>query len=185
MLPEISLHILDIVQNSIKAEAKSIHIGIKADTARDLLCVEIEDDGTGMTQEQLQNAMDPFYTTRTTRKTGFGLSFLKYAAEFTGGSFELCSKTGQGTTVTAVFKLSSINRMPMGSITDTVRLLIASNPQIDFIYSCRMDERAFTLDTREIREIMGDIPLDAPEIACYLKEYLSENHLEIDPQKIL
>lgn len=185
MMPEISLNILDIAQNSIRAEASLIQLSVLADTASDTLTVRIEDDGKGMTPEQAQHALDPFFTTRTTRKIGLGLPFFKFSAESTGGRFEIRSQPGVGTTVEAVFVLSSIDRMPLGDMTSTLHILITMNPQLDFLYTFKVNEHQFALDTREIREIMGDIPFTTPEVSSYIKEYLTENHSEVNPDKIL
>lgn len=180
MMPEISLNILDVAQNSIRAEAKLVEIDIIADRAKDTLTVKIIDDGYGMSEEQVKKVIDPFYTTRTTRKVGLGVPFFKLAAESSGGSFSIHSEVGKGTEVTAVFGLSNIDRMPLGNIMDTIHMLITFNLQLDFLYHYRVDEKEFTLDTREFREIMGDVPLDAPEISAYIKDYLTENKLEVD-----
>ena len=112
MLTEISLNILDIAQNSIRACAKLVEIIVSARTASDELTIIIKDDGHGMTDEQLNSVTDPFFTTRTTRKIGLGIPFYKMAAECTGGSFSIVSEKNKGTTVTAVFKISHIDRMP-------------------------------------------------------------------------
>ena len=185
MMTEISLNILDVVQNSIRAEASLIEISVLADSKSDTLTILIQDNGTGMSIQEVQKALDPFYTTRTTRKIGLGIPFFKYAAESTGGNFEIRSKPGTGTLVTAVFTLSSIDRMPLGDMTSTMHLLITMNPQIDFSYLFKIDGCSFKLDTREIREIMGNISFTATEVSQYIREYLIENHRETDSKKIL
>ena len=113
MMPELSLNILDVTQNSVTAGANLIKINISASTADDRLTISISDNGCGMTEEQVKNVTDPFFTSRTTRKVGLGIPFFKMAAELTGGSFRIESKVGEGTTTTAVFGLSSIDRMPL------------------------------------------------------------------------
>ena len=155
-------------------------ITVSADTGNDRLTVVNADDGCGMTEEELARVTDPFFTTRTTRKVGLGVPFFKEAAELTGGSFDIRSVPGKGTVVTAVFVLSSIDRMPLGDISATIHNLVVYHPDTDFCYIYKYDGKSFTLDTRQFREILGDIPFDTPEISSYIMEYLTENKLETD-----
>lgn len=179
MFSEISLHILDIVQNSISARASLIEITVNIDNTSDTLTVIIKDNGSGMTDDELSKAVDPFYTTRTTRKNGFGVPFFKAASEMTGGSFEISSEKGKGTAVKAVFVLSSIDRMPLGNMTDTLISLIDTNCRIDFIYNYSFDERSFTLDTRQLKKTLGNVPIDLPEVTVFLTRYLDDNTAEV------
>ncbi len=180
MMTEISLNILDVAQNSIKAGADLITIRVKADTGSDELSIMIEDNGCGMSREQLEKVTDPFFTSRTTRNVGLGVPFFKEAAELTGGSFDIESEEGKGTRVTAVFVLSSIDRMPLGDISQTIHDLIVYNTSIDFIYQYGYNDRSFTMDTREFKEILGDIPFDVPEVSSYILDFLNENKAETD-----
>ena len=180
MMTEISLNILDVAQNSVRADAGLITISVTVDSKDDKLVVSIEDDGCGMSKEQLKSVTDPFFTTRTTRKVGLGIPFYKQAAEDTGGSFEICSEVGKGTTVTAVFVLSHIDRMPLGDINSTIHTLIHYNTGLDFLYKYQVDDRGFELDTREFKQILGDVELDSYEVSEYIKEYLNENKTEVD-----
>lgn len=180
MMPEISLNILDIVQNSVRAKASLIQISIIASTSEDTLTVIIEDNGCGMSREQLQRATDPFFTTRTTRMAGLGVPFFKLAAESSDGEFDIQSEQGKGTVTKAVFGLSNIDRMPLGDINGTVYMLVTRNTDIDFVYLYKVNDRSFVLDTREFRAILGDVPLDSYEVSGYIKEYLNENKLEAD-----
>ena len=180
MMPEISLNVLDVAENSTRAGASLVRITVEADFEKDRLTITIADDGCGMTPEQVAQVTDPFYTSRTTRKVGLGVPFFKYAAESTGGSFSIDSEVGVGTTVTAVFVLSHIDRMPLGDITSTIHTLVVYHPETDFLYRYCFDGHSFTLDTREFREILGDVPFDTPEISQYIKDYLTENKLEAD-----
>lgn len=175
MLPEISLNILDITENSVKAKATKIEIDVFADFKTDNLTVKIIDNGCGMTSEQLNSVTNPFFTTRTTRKVGLGIPFYKMAAESTGGSFDIESEVNVGTTVTAVFKLSHIDRMPMGDIALTMWQLITMHEEINFVFKYKVDEKGFTLDTNEFREVLGDISFSEPEVSRYIKDYLKEN----------
>jgi anti-sigma regulatory factor (Ser/Thr protein kinase) len=180
MMAEISLNVLDVANNSIRAGADLIEIKVQIRRDQDILRVVITDNGCGMTEEQLKHVEDPFFTTRTTRKIGLGVPFFKMAAISTGGTFDITSTVGKGTTVTAEFKLSHIDRMPLGDMNCTVHTLIILNTQIDFIYNYEFDGNHFTLDTREFRQILNDLPLNSPEVSAYIKEYLYENQKETD-----
>ncbi len=180
MMTEISLNILDVAENSTRAGAKLVQITVDADFPADRLTVTIADDGCGMTPEQVARVTDPFFTSRTTRKVGLGVPFFKLAAESTGGSFSIESEAGAGTTVTAVFVLSHIDRMPLGDISSTIHTLVVYHPETDFLYRYRYNGREFTLDTREFKEILGDIPFSEPEISAYILDLLNENKLETD-----
>lgn len=185
MMTEISLNVLDVAQNSVRAKASLVEISVEADINADTLTIVIKDNGCGMTEEQVHNVTDPFYTTRTTRKVGLGVPFFKMAAESSGGSFSITSEVGKGTTVTAVFGLSDIDRMPLGDMTSTMHTLITMNDGMDFLYTYKVNERQFILDTREFREILGGVPLNTPEVSTYIKEYLTENKKETDNGIIL
>lgn len=180
MMTEISLNILDVAENSTRANASLVQITVEADTGSDRLTVAIADNGCGMSQEQVERVTDPFYTSRTTRKVGLGVPFFKYAAEATGGSFTIQSEQNVGTVVTAIFVLSHIDRMPLGDITSTIHTLVVYHPETDFIYRYCYNGRSFTLDTREFRQILDGVPFDTPEISSYIKEYLTENKQETD-----
>lgn len=180
MMPEIALNVLDIAQNSVRAEASLIQISVDVNQPADTLTIIIGDNGCGMTQEQIAHVEDPFFTTRTTRKIGLGVPFFKMAAISTGGSFSIISEPGRGTTVTAVFGLSHIDRMPLGDINGTIHTLITFNTHIDFLYVYRFNDKSFSLDTREFRKILENVPLDMPEVSQYIREFLDENKLETD-----
>lgn len=184
MLPEISLNILDITENSVKAKATKITIKVIADFKKDDLLVEILDNGCGMSKEQVEMVTNPFFTTRTTRKVGLGIPFFKMAAESTGGSFDIESKLSFGTTVKAVFKLSHIDRMPMGDLTATMWQLITMHEEINFVFDYKVDNKGFTLDTNEFREVLGDISFTEPQVSAYIKEYLKENITDTNGEKI-
>ena len=177
-MQELSLNVLDIVQNSISARATLILLDVISDTAANKLTITVRDNGGGMTEEQVRSVTDPFFTSRKTRRVGLGVPFFKMAAEMTGGSFEIGSQVGVGTFLCAEFCTDSIDCMPLGDINGTVHALVTLNPQIDFVYTRRIDSRSFTLDTRELREILGDIEFSEPEVATFIREYLDAN----DPQ---
>ncbi len=177
---ELSLNVMDIAQNSISAEASRITISVVEDQREDLLSISVEDNGKGMSQETVQKVIDPFYTTRTTRSVGLGIPLFKMEAEMTGGSFKIDSQLGVGTTLTAVFKPSSVDMIPLGDINGTVQLLISCNPQLDFVYHRVLrtqegEQREFTLETTELRQVLGEeVPLDTPDVVLWIKDYLSE-----------
>jgi anti-sigma regulatory factor (Ser/Thr protein kinase) len=180
MMTELSLNVLDIANNSIRAGADLIEIIIEIQRDLDRLAITIADNGCGMTREQLQRVEDPFFTTRTTRRIGLGVPFFKMAALSTGGTFTIRSVPGTGTTVNAVFGLSHIDRMPLGDMNSTMHTLITLNTQIDFLYTYLFDGKMFTLDTRQFREVLDGVPFNAPEVSAYIKEYLEENQRETD-----
>lgn len=184
MMPEISLSVLDIAQNSIHANATLIIIEIAIDTKLDSLLLKISDNGYGMTSAQLQNATDPFYTTRTTRKIGLGIPFLKAQTIITGGTFHIESVPLQGTTIICNYVLSHINRMPLGDMVSTIHALVTGNINIDFIYTYKVDGSSFTLETKEFRAILGEIPFNTNEVSNYIRDYLSENMEEINQKNI-
>ena len=171
---ELSLNVLDIAQNSIAAGANLVAIMVEEDTAADRLTIRIEYDGRGMTPEQVERVRDPFYTTRTTRKMGMGIPLFRMAAEMAGGGLEIVSESGRGTCVTATFGLSNIDRMPLGDMAGTMAALIRLNPQIDFLYRRRRDGREEALDTRELRQVLGDVPLDQPDVMEWVNGALEE-----------
>lgn len=172
---ELSLNILDIAQNSIAADAQLITVEVIEDTSLNTLAVNIIDNGRGMTEEQLMSVRDPFFTTRTTRKVGMGIPLFKLAAEQTGGCFSVNSALGKGTQVSAVFKTDSIDFTPLGDISSTVVMLVTMNTDREFIYRHKRDGNEFVFDTREIKQILGDVPLNEPEITAWIREYINEN----------
>lgn len=180
---ELSLNVMDIAQNSISAGASLITLEVEEDLTRDLLRISVKDNGRGMTPEQVQNVTDPFYTTRTTRKVGLGVPFFRMAAQLSGGDLTIQSAVGEGTTVTATFGLTSIDRMPLGDMNGTISTLVQCNPQIDWVYTRRLDGRELVMDTRQFREILGEVPLDSPEVLQFLGEYLRENTAELLAEK--
>lgn len=176
---ELSLHILDISYNSISAGASRIEIRVTETKADDLLVVEILDNGSGMSPDFLEKAADPFTTTRKTRRVGLGLPFFKMAAEQAGGKFKIESSPGKGTTVSASFGLSHIDRMPLGNMPDTVATLIMAKPEIEFIYERTVDGARFKLDTAEAKKMIGDIPINSPEVLEMLREIIFQNEKEL------
>ena len=179
MMQELSMNILDVAENSVRANATLVEIAVNEEPKEDLLSVTISDNGCGMTPEQVENVADPFYTTRSTRKVGLGVPFFKMAAELTGGKLEIHSTVGVGTVVKADFVRSSIDLMPLGDINETISTLIHCNPQIDFIYTRRFEDTQMTLDTREFRRILDGIELNDPTVSKFIREFLAENTAEL------
>ena len=172
---ELSLNILDIAQNSISAGASLITIEVSENTIDQTLLIGVYDNGKGMSEEQVKSVIDPFFTTRTTRKVGMGIPLFKMAAEQTGGSLEIKSELGVGTEVKAYFKTDSVDFTPLGDVASTIQMLITMNIDRDFVYKHTVNEKEFVCDTREIKEILGDVPLDTYEVSQWLKDFITEN----------
>ncbi len=179
-MQEISLNILDIAQNSIKANASVVYITVAYSSDKSILTCEIRDDGCGMTEQQVKNVTDPFYTTRTTRKVGLGVPFFKMTAEMTGGDFKITSAVGKGTVVTAVYHADHIDMLPLGNMTETIISLVSVNPQVDFVYTSKIGEREFTMDTREFKQVLDSVAINSPEVLTFIKDYINENQQSIN-----
>lgn len=182
-MKELSLNILDITENSVKAKATLTKILI--DETDDKLVLTIEDNGTGMTDEVLKGVTDPFYTTRTTRKVGMGLPLLKMAAEMTDGKLTVLSKhfsvypDNHGTSVCAEFNKNHIDFTPLGDVVSTITTLIQGHPDTDFLYRHTLNGKEVTLDTRELRVILDDVPLNTYDVIKWIEENLNEQYLEV------
>lgn len=173
-MKEISLNILDIVQNSIAAAASLINIEINEDLINDKLTVTVIDNGRGMSNDTINYATDPFYTTRNTRRVGLGIPLFNMAAKMCDGDFKIKSKEGQGTTVCASFRHSHIDRQPIGDMASTLAVLVASNPNIDFIYTHIVNQERLSINTMEIRNKIKSNLINAPEVIRWIKEYIQE-----------
>ena len=174
-MQELSLNVLDIAQNSVRANATEIGIEVAESETADSLSITITDNGCGMTQEQVNRVVDPFYTTRTTRKVGLGVPFFKMAAEMAGGTFSIDSTPGKGTTVKATFVRSHIDRMPLGDMPQTICCLMCMNESINVLYTYRFNNRTFEISSAQFREILDGVPLGTPQIMQFIGEYLKEN----------
>ena len=179
-MKELSLNILDITENSVKAGATLTEINIEE--LNENLILTISDNGKGMKNEVLQTVLNPFYTTRTTRKVGMGLPLLKLAAEQTGGKLEIFSKHFEefpkehGTVVKATFVKNHIDCTPLGDVVETIKTLIQGHPEVDFSFSHKSNNGEVTLDTRELRETLEGVPLDTYEVIKWIEEYLKEQY---------
>ena len=165
---------MDVAQNSVRAEASLVEIEVEESDKNDSLSITIRDNGCGMTQEQVQQVIDPFFTTRTTRKVGLGVPLFKMSAEQTGGSFDSTSEVGRGTQTRARYVKSHVDMTPLGDINSTVSILIRCNPEIDFVFTHSTDKGAFTLDTRELREVLEGVSLDTPDVVEWIEQFLEE-----------
>lgn len=173
-MEDLSLHILDIAENSIAAHAKTITIRVRESREKDLLNLEIADDGKGMDQDTLEKALNPFFTTKKTRRFGFGLSLLSEAAKAAEGSFSVKSDPGKGTKIKATFKASHIDTKPLGDIPQTMITLIMGHPEIDLIYSHTTDTAKYTVDTKDIKAQLNGLPINSPEVIKYIKSHIKE-----------
>ncbi len=171
---ELSLHILDICQNSIKANATMIKIIIIEDVKSNLYQIEIHDNGHGMNEKTLSEVSDPFFTTRTTRNVGLGVSLFKMAAEMAGGSLQIRSKVNQGTTVVARFEHNHIDRAPLGDMEDTISILLMNEADIEYYYEHRFNDETYIFDTTEIKQILDDIPITDYDVILWIKNNIKE-----------
>jgi signal transduction histidine kinase len=167
---ELSLHILDVVENGITAGGNCIWIEVEEARQKNQFKIVIRDNGSGMPVEKLENINDPFITSRTTRRVGLGLSLLAAATERCEGTLRVDSEPGKGTAIEATFRFNHIDRAPLGDMAATITTLIMGNPGIDFVYSHRIDGKEFSLDTREIRTEMEDLSLSDPVVIHHLTE---------------
>lgn len=173
-MEDISLHILDIAENAVRAEAKKIEIIVARNAQLDWLRVEIIDDGRGMDAATVAKVRDPFFTTKH-KKTGLGIPLLAQAAEQTGGRLTIDSAPGQGTRVEATFVWSHMDRPPVGNTAETVLILIAGHPDRDYVYEERGGGHSFRFDTREIKADLDDVPINNPEVLSAIRDLLGEN----------
>ncbi len=170
---ELSMHILDVMENAVEAEADRVTLTIDEDLARDRLTIRVEDNGRGMSEGQLARVADPFYTTRQTRHVGLGIPLFKAAAERCNGHLVIESEEGEGTRLVAVFQHSHIDRAPLGNVADTLMAIILSGA-CDVRYTHRIDERSFEFDTMEIRDVLEDVPLGHPTVRNWMREAIVE-----------
>lgn len=172
-MDDISLHVLDIAENSVRAEATRIEIILTRDVKNDLLRVMLVDNGRGMDPETLAKVRDPFFTTKG-KKTGLGIPLLAQAAEQTGGTVSIESAPGRGTRVSITFTWSHVDRPAIGSMADTLLTLIAGHPDLDYVYEERENGRIFRFDTREIKNDLEGVPINIPESLRAIRGMLKE-----------
>jgi len=168
-MQDLSLHILDVVENAIAAGATKVEITVEEDIRQNRLVVKIKDNGKGMDKKTLDKVLDPFYTTKKTRRIGLGLSMFAQAAKEAEGILNVKSKRGKGTTITAQFVYDHIDRKPLGDIAETLIALIAGNGlTVDFIYKHKKNSKRFVLDTRDIKKELDGVPINNFEVLEFL-----------------
>lgn len=179
-MKELSLNILDITMNSVKAGADEIYITINE--TNDSFMFSVKDNGCGMSKEFVARVTDPFCTTRTTRKVGLGIPLLKLAAEQTGGFIEINSREkalypdSHGTETKALFHKNHMDFTPLGDIISTIVTLIQGSPDINFYFTHDINGKIVNLSTKELRDVLGDVPLCEPEILAWISDYLTEQY---------
>ncbi len=171
---ELSLHILDIVQNSIKANATLVEIIINEENIKDVYSITIKDNGHGMDEKTLSEVSDPFFTTRTTRKIGMGVSLFKMAAEMCNGTFTIESTVNVGTEVTASFQKSHIDRAPLGLIEETLTILILNDSNIDIFYKHISNGKEYVFDTTEVKRVLDGMPFTDYNVILWIKNNIVE-----------
>jgi hypothetical protein len=175
---EIALHLLDVAENSVTANAKNITLTVCEDLQGDRLTVSVVDDGKGMSAEMVASVVDPFVTSRTTRKVGLGIPFFKAAAEACNGSLIINSEIGKGTRLDVEFQHSHIDRMPLGDLSSTMLTLFVAYPQIHWLFDYAVipasgkPEEKFVFDTQPVMAELGDISLTEPAVLAFLREYI-------------
>jgi hypothetical protein len=174
MLEELSDHIMDIAMNSVRAGAKHVSVSVVGDETKDRLIVTVGDDGVGMEEEAVRSVADPFYSTKIGKKVGLGVPLLKGAAEMCDGDFRLRSAPGEGTEIEASFGLHHPDLPPLGDVKETMLLLSVSNPDVRFSFRYAMDGREFLLDTGEVTDALGGVPINHPEVIAFLRRYVEE-----------
>ncbi|NPD46392.1 MULTISPECIES: ATP-binding protein [unclassified Lentimicrobium] len=176
-MKDLSLHILDIAHNSIRAKAKNITIKISEDVIKDRLSISIIDDGSGMSKEQVESITDPFFTTRTTRKVGLGIPLIKQRADECNGSFSIESELGKGTELDMNFQHSHLDLPELGDIAGVISGLCCSCPDIRFIFDYNNANVVFHFDTEEVLEVLDGLPINTPEVEMFIKEMIEGNLL--------
>ncbi len=178
-MKELSLHILDIVQNSIKAGASLIEVSIMEISSDNILNIIIKDNGCGMDEETVKNVVNPFFTTRTTRKVGLGIPLLQEAAMRCNGTFEIESQVGVGTKISCSFERNNIDRAPLGDMSGTIMTIINSLENCEFNYVHSFDAKSFEFSTIKIKEALEEDNLGSPEILLWIKEFIDESTNEL------
>lgn len=182
-MDELSLHILDLIQNSISANAKFIEIEVVEDDERDFISICIKDDGNGMDEEELKMAVDPFFTTKGNKKVGLGIPLLKQSALHCDGDFWLKSKKKEGTMIFAKFRKSHIDTPPLGDMVSTIVSLIPLCDRVDIKFKYIKNKREFVFDSREIKRELEGLPFTNLEVLKFIKNYVKENLREIEKTK--
>lgn len=178
-MKELSLHILDLVENSIKAKAELISITVLEDISKDIFAIEIEDNGIGMDEEFLEKVEDPFVTTRTTRKVGLGVPLMKAAALRCDGDFNISSQRNVGTKLHCSFKHSHIDRAPLGNMGETLLAIINQCDENEVVYKHQVDNKSFIMDTREVKKVLDGLSIRSTDVLLWIKDYINSNIKEL------
>lgn len=173
-MKDIAMHILDIAYNSVRALSSLITINIVDSMIDNKIEITIQDNGKGMSEETLKQVVNPFYTTRTTRRIGLGIPLFKEGVEMTGGNFKITSKLNKGTTTYGCYVKNHLDTPPMGDLCETFITLIQADANIDYLITYQTDKTSFCLDTKEIKKILDGISINEPEIILWLKDYIKE-----------
>jgi len=176
---ELSLHILDLLQNGLEAGATRLELEINEDAARNLLTIIVADNGRGMDAETLRRVSDPFFTTRTTRHVGLGVPLFKAAAQRCQGDLVLTSQPGVGTKVVVTFQRDHLDRAPIGDLPSTLLSVLLAHQDCELVYRHRVEGRLFAFDTAEIRQALGDVPLTHPQVRAWLEDFLRQGYAEL------
>lgn len=179
---ELALHLLDIAENSVSARAANIYILVEEDTQQDTLRMLVKDNGSGMTPEMVAKVIDPFTTSRTTRKVGLGIPLLKAAAEMCEGWLKIESTVGLGTTVEVLFKRSHIDRMPLGNLAETFVNLLIGTPNVHWVFEYKLNQNSFLFDDEPIKNELDEIPLSEPAVIKFIREYFHSGFLSVKEQ---
>lgn len=175
MLEDLAAHILDIAENSVRAKATEVLISLVEDLKENRFVIEVQDNGCGLDEEAKKKVTDPFYTTKKTRRVGLGLPFLEQMAKQCGGSMEIHSMPGKGTTIRVSFEHNHVDRPPLGDMGTSLMVLVSGYPNIRWIYRHRVDEREFEFDSEKVVEILGDPELlRTPDVALWIRNHVSE-----------
>jgi Signal transduction histidine kinase len=174
VLQDIAMYILDITNNSIRAEAKNIQVIFENFASKNVCRLIIKDDGIGMDEKQLEQVINPFYTTRTTRKIGLGLSFLHQLAIQCKGELSIDSKEGEGTTVELWYRRDHYDAPPLGNLAESTIVLIQANAEINYLFAFETDKGKFVFDTKEVKKELDNVSISEPSILLWLKEYIEE-----------
>ena len=169
-MEDLSLHILDIAENSITAGASRVKIKIVEDIKKNLLLIEIADNGRGMDRQTRKMACDPFFTTKIKKRVGLGIPFIAQSAKEAMGDISIRTKQGKGTTIVARFQYDHIDRKPLGDIGKTLIVLIAGNPDIDFVFKHKRNSHIYTIDTAEIKKSLQGVPVTHPAVIKIIKD---------------
>jgi hypothetical protein len=181
---ELSLHLLDIAENSVAALAKKIEICVEEDVIQDRLAMSVRDDGKGMDEVLLAQVVDPFVTSRTTRKVGLGIPFLKAASEACNGFLKIDSQPGKGTHLQVEFQRSHIDRMPLGDLSATILTLVIGNPNINWVFRYIVNQKEFIFDDQPLKKELDDISLSDPLVIAFVRDMIETGIQSIQPEPV-